>query len=139
LPLSKEIDEMGEFHEVAKIIKLLPDDFGQALVKVMEWRDMTIATLAEKIEVDDKTISRARNNKETIRDPSKIVAMCVAMQLHPSLSHELLRLAGITLKKTGVDMVYLHIISTLRKSTIQECNKFLLSIDDKYPPLTKAG
>ena len=131
---SKLHEILQEVKDAIKIIEKLPRSFGDAIVSLMNWRKITNEKLAEKTLMSAKTIQRMRNNPNPDREPGKVVAVCVGLQLFPRISQELLNIAGIVLRNTETDNLYSVIIGRFYKSTIQECNELMLAAN--LPPLT---
>ena len=75
--------------EEMAIFQDLPNDYERSMKKVWDWKHekegLTYKELAERIHMDDQTISRLINNK---RDPSinSLVLICLGMHLPPEIS-----------------------------------------------------
>jgi DNA-binding Xre family transcriptional regulator len=129
--------KIKESQEAVAIADNLPNGFSAALIWLMEQRDITEERLAETARVSSKTIQRMRTNAVKEYEPGTVVAVCVGLQLFPRISYKMLDKAGIAIRDTERDYLYSHILDTLYKSPIYECNKLLEAAN--YPPLTKSN
>jgi len=75
--------------------------------------------------VEPRMISRMRADEERDWDIKKLSAICIALQLPPSLSLPLIEKAGVTFKPSEVHFIYQHVLTTRYNSTIHECNEFV--------------
>ena len=135
--IEKSITVRETNKELIKILSTLNNIFSDTLKKLMEWAEITVEELAEKIGVDQKTIQRLRNGKNKNPNLKTVVAICIAMQLHPDLSFHLISTAGLNFKPTEEDLTYKLLIRSYYTHSIDECNKMLIS--QGYKPLTKSN
>jgi len=129
--------EISEAKEAAQILSTLPRNFGEAVKSLMKRRNLANEELAEKSQLAAKTIQRLRNSSDdSDHKKETVIAVCIGLQLFPTVSTELLTLAGVTLKHTEQDILYRHILNTRYKSSIHDCNELLVVAD--FPRLTGA-
>ena len=117
--------EHEEVKEIAKIVNQLPVPFNDSLVFLMKWKGITVERLAEKALVSAKTIQRMRNEQEHGWDLDLVIAVCIGLQLPPSLSNLLLEKTGHKLMVGEKGMTYSHLLATRYQGTIHEVNEYL--------------
>lgn len=112
--------------EIMDVIKKLPSNFAIALKELMKWSNSTVEALAEKSLLSTKTIQRMRNEDDYQTTFGTIVALCVAMQLPPILSMQLIEIAGFAFRFSSQEqMMYHFIITGYYTHSIYECNELL--------------
>lgn len=89
-----------------------------------------------KIDVNPKTIQRLRSGENKNPDSKTVVAICIAMRLHPDLSFHLISEAGLNFKLTEEDLTYKFLIRSCYTHSIDECNNLLIS--QGYKSLSKS-
>lgn len=115
------MEEMAIFQE-------LPNDYERSLKKVWDWKHekegLTYKELAERIHMDDQTISRLINNK---RDPSinSLVLICLGMHLPPEISMHLIEKSPVALNFNKNDHIwYKFALTHLSKQSMTSIEKF---------------
>lgn len=109
--------------------------FGQMLTMHMERMHYKDATMDELTGISDKTIQRYRLDEVQPQLPY-IVAICIALQLIPKWSEDMIALAGYSLRKIMPDQAYSYLLNTqFEKGDVAYCNRFLQEYNQ--PPLTK--
>jgi DNA-binding Xre family transcriptional regulator len=91
------LGKLQEINDTREVMAKLPRELSKALVMLMKHGNVTNEELAEKSMLSTKQIQRMRNSAGTQFNKETIIAVCVALQLSPMVSLELLRMAGITL------------------------------------------
>lgn len=115
----------------------MPRDFAGSLCYHMDRLKIKKGYLAELTGWDDKTIQRFRNREERPSDIRSIITLCVALQLEPELSMDLLEKAGYYLRNSVEDILYRYIIQSMYRSSLMECNAILT--DSGLKPLIKTA
>ena len=124
-----------EIKETKAMYDKLPSCFSEALIMLMKWRGISERELADACLVDEKTIQRMRTGKSTAL--RSIIAVCVGLQLPPTISTELVRKAGHTLVGDTDRIALSHILSCYYKNSIYECNELMEAAD--LQPLSGAS
>ena len=135
------IDPLGKLSPRERIRKKndvlneFPRYFPKALCYVMKLTGMTIEALEEASQVSCRTISRYRTGDAKSYSEDKIVAMCVAMQLPPWLSRELIRV-GVGFSETPRQRTYMMILDGMYTSSVDEIQAILSSFGEDALKLT---
>jgi DNA-binding Xre family transcriptional regulator len=125
--------EMLEVKEASKIADELPGSFRHSLIKLMEWRGITVEELAEHARLSTKTIQRMRNDVERGWKLEHVAAVCVGLRLPSNISVPLIEKAGHTLRGEK-GFVLNHLLATRCGCPIQEFNECLEVAG--HPPLS---
>ena len=116
---------------VIGIVEKLPPSFSETLCAHMKRKRVTVEQLAEYSMQDVRTISRYRNSPYPGITLSGVVALCIALKLHPILAEDLIRKAGYVLIASPEHGAYRMLILTMTNSSISECNEFLATMGIK--------
>lgn len=109
--------------------------FGEMLTMHMKRMKYKDATMSELTGISDKTIQRYRLDEVHPQLPY-IVAICIALQLIPKWSEDMIALAGYSLRKIMPDQAYSYLLNTqFEKGDVAYCNRFLREYNQ--PPLTE--
>lgn len=119
--INREIDRLN------KIINELPGSFSGSLKSHMERKGYTEELLAQESWVSLSTIKQYRQKEDKEKTLKTVTALCIGLHLHPWLTEDLLRKAGIVPKATKQDGAYRYLYTVLYKGTIEECNVYLRS------------
>lgn len=119
--INREIDRLN------KIIMELPGSFSGSLKSHMERKGYTEELLAQESWVSLSTIKQYRQKEEKEKTLKTVTALCIGLHLHPWLTEDLLRKAGIVPKATRQDGAYRYLYTVLYKGTIEDCNVYLRS------------
>ncbi len=119
--ISREIDRLN------KIIMDLPGSFSGSLKSHMERKGYTEELLADESWISLSTIKQYRQKEEKEKTLKTVTALCIGLHLHPWLTEDLLRKAGIVPKATQQDGAYRYLYTVLYKGTIEDCNVYLRS------------
>lgn len=126
--IGKESDKIGtEIERLNDILNNLPGSFSGSLKQHMERKGYTEELLAEKAWISLSTIKQYRQKEDKQKTLKTVTALCIGLHLHPWLTEDLLRKAGIVVKATKVDGAYRYLYTFLYKDTIEDCNKYLRS------------
>lgn len=115
--------------EIKNAIKDMPDGFGEALVYLMKWSDITVERLAEKALLEPKMLQRMRNDSSYPKSIESVVAVCIGMQLPPELSQELINRSGFQFRgaQNNAHILYKFFITNYYTHPIAECNEMLVA------------
>lgn len=136
------VDPKGKLSPPEQIRKMnealdnLPRTFPKALCCVMNLAGMTIEELAEASQVSDRTISRYRTGEAKSYSEDKVVAMCIAMNLPPWLSRELIKVAGFGQAATERQRAYEMVLECMYTASVDEVQAVLSSFGDAPLKLT---
>lgn len=117
-------------HEIARlngILNALPGGFSGSLKYHMEKKGYTEELLAQESWVSVSTIKQYRQKEEKEKTLKTVTALCIGMHLHPWLTEDLLRKAGIVPKATKLDGAYRFLYTAHYKDKIEDCNVYLKS------------
>ena len=81
-----------------KVLTELPLTFPDALSYLMKRAHLTIEGMEEKAGISARTISRMRTQERRDYSLDQVIAICIALQLPPWLSREMLAKAGFLLR-----------------------------------------
>ena len=93
----------------------------------MERKGYTEELLAQESWVSLSTIKQYRQKEDKEKTLKTVTALCIGLHLHPWLTEDLLRKAGIVPKATKQDGAYRYLYTVLYKGTIEDCNVYLRS------------
>ena len=116
-----------EITRLNKIMNELPGSFSGSLKCHMERKGYTEELLAQESWVSLSTIKQYRQKEDKEKTLKTVTALCLGLHLHPWLTEDLLRKAGIVPKATKQDGAYRYLYTVLYKGTIEECNVYLRS------------
>ena len=111
--------------ELLSVLQRLPSNFPDAIVELMDWREMTVEELAEKAGISPKTVQRLRGEPEYNPTLETVIAVCIGLGLPPRLSKPLIGGAGYILKNTEAHLAYSFLLDSCYFHPIYECNEFL--------------
>ena len=125
-------DNIKKYYEVYRtIIENGTATFGNVLSAVMVTSKTTNEKLAEKIGVDDKTISRYRNDGVDNIPLENIIKICLVLALPPLLSRILIERSSHTLSTSEKHLHYSLLLELFSGASTDECNQFLEGIGKK--------
>lgn len=126
--IGKESNKIGsEIDRINGILNDLPGSFSGTLKKHMERKGYTEELLSETSWVSLSTIKQYRQKEDKQKTLKTVTALCIGLHLHPWLTEDMLRKAGIVVKATKMDGAYRYLYTFLYKDTIEDCNKYLKS------------
>ena len=100
-----------------------PADLGGTLKKIMKDRHYTVEKLAEDTGLSEGTIKAYRGKPKADYSKKNIVAMAIAMHLHPWYTEELLRKANLVMTNVEPDPTYRLLYTFYYKAeSLWECN-----------------
>ena len=106
---------------------MLPGGFSGSLKCHMKRKGYTEELLAQESWVSISTIKQYRQKEEKENTLKTVTALCIGMHLHPWLTEDLLRKAGIVPKATKLDGAYRFLYTAHYKDKIEDCNVYLKS------------
>ena len=116
-----------EIARINGILNELPGSFSGSLKYHMAKKGYTEELLAEEADVSVSTVKQYRQNEDKKKKIKTVIALCIGMHLHPWLTEDLLRKAGLTWTATKMDGALRFLYTFHYKDTIDECNKYLRS------------
>lgn len=126
--IGKESNKINnEIDRINCILNNLPGSFSGSLKKHMERKGYTEELLSEESWISLSTIKQYRQKEDKQKTLKTATALCIGLHLHPWLTEDLLRKAGIVVKATKMDGAYRYLYTFLYKDTIEDCNKYLKS------------
>jgi len=127
--ISDRADQLASFSteagNLARIKGELPATFSKTLVSLMDTLGYTVENLAEKAQLSDRHIRNWRNTETAPKSLRAVVAVCIGMQLHPILSHDLIHKSGHSFMNTEEHIVYQMILNSCYMKSIFECSDYL--------------
>ena len=112
---------------MTRILNALPDTFPETLTVLMAQAGITEENLEERSGISVRTISRLRREERSNYSMDQVVALCVALQLPPWLSAELLDRAGLMLRRTKQHRAYRLILDCMFMDNLETIQSFLRS------------
>jgi transcriptional regulator with XRE-family HTH domain len=104
----------------------LPNNFGDALKKLMENRGITVEALASDSNVSEAQIKRLRNNEEQGTKPVTLVKICVGLQLPPLVSRTLLLKKSVTLTpNTDLNILLNFILDAMFREKVYKIEELI--------------
>ena len=105
----------------------MPGSFSGSLKYIMEKKGYTEELLSEVSWISLSTIKQYRQKEEKEKNLKTVTALCIGLHLHPWITEELIRKAGIVPKATKQDGAYKFLYTTHYKDSIEDCNIYLRS------------
>ena len=75
----------------------------------MESKGYTEELLAEESWVSLSTIKQYRQKEDKVKTLKTVIAICIGLHLHPWITEDLIRKAGLTIKATRMDGAYRYL------------------------------
>ncbi len=117
----------SEIERINKILNDLPGAFSGSLKQHMERKGYTEELLSQESWVSVSTIKQYRQKESKEKTLKTVTALCIGLHLHPWLTEDLLRKAGIVPKATKQDGAYRYLYTFHYKDSIEDCNVYLRS------------
>ena len=121
------LSDREKIEHMQRILGSLPDTFPETLTALMARAGMTEEKLEELSGISVSTISRLRRMDRTNYSVDQVVALCIALQLPPWLSSELLSQAGLVLRRTRQHRAYRLILDCMFMDPLDTVQSFLKS------------
>ena len=122
-----DLSDREKLEHMQRILSSLPDTFPETLTALMARAGMTEEKLEELSGISVSTISRLRRTERTNYSVDQVVALCIALQLPPWLSSELLSQAGLVLRRTRQHRAYRLILDCMFMDPLDTVQSFLKS------------
>ena len=87
-----------------------PSTFSGTLKYYMKKRQLTAATLAERALLSERTIQRLVEPGNHPTNMRSVIAVCLALHLHPILSEDLLKKAGLGFQTDSLEHATWHLL-----------------------------
>ena len=117
----------SEITRLNGILCTLPGSFSGSLKSHMKRKGYTEELLAQESWISVSTIKQYRQKEDKEKTLKTVTALCIGMHLHPWLTEDLLRKAGIVPKATKLDGAYRFLYTAHYKDKIEDCNIYLKS------------
>ncbi len=122
-------EELKKFHEEfveeGQHLSRTTQTFSQAVYGHIKRKGYNKVVFTDKTLLSEKTYDRIKNNELNNPTLETVVAICIGLELGPTYSEEILRLAGYTLNNTPQQLAYKKLIHSYRGHSIYECNEVL--------------
>jgi hypothetical protein len=126
--IEKESDKISsEIDRIHGIMNNLPGSFSGSLKKHMERKGYTEELLSQESWISLSTIKQYRQKEDKEKTLKTVTAICIGLHLHPWLTEDMIRKAGLALTATKLDGAYRYLYTFHYKDTIEDCNKYLRS------------
>ena len=125
--LSESSKIHDEINRINEILNNLPGSFSGSLKYLMDLKGYTEELLEEASWVSLSTIKQYRQKEEKTKTLKTVIALCIGMHLHPWITEDLLRKAGLALKATPQDGAFRYLYTFQYKESIEDCNVYLRS------------
>lgn len=112
--------------EMTKLISELPLSFQDALSYLMKRAHLTIEGMEERAGISARTISRMRTQERRDYSLDQVIAICIALQLPPWLSRELIAKAGFLLRPIKQHQAYQLVLDCMFMDTVDDVQRFLV-------------
>lgn len=109
-----------------KLLTELPLSFPDALSFLMKRAHLTIECMEERAGISARTISRMRTQERRDYSLDQVIAICIALQLPPWLSREMIAKAGYLLRPTKQHQAYQLMLDCMFMDTIDDAQRFLV-------------
>ncbi|MBQ8617529.1 MAG: helix-turn-helix transcriptional regulator, partial [Clostridia bacterium] len=111
---------------MTRLIAELPVTFHEALSYLMKRAHITIEGMEERTGISSRTISRMRTQERRDYSLDQVIAICVALQLPPWLSREMIAKAGFILRTTKQHQAYQLVLDCMFIDTVEDVQRFLV-------------
>lgn len=111
---------------MTKLITELPMAFPDALSFLMKRAHLTIEGMEEKAGISARTISRMRTQERRDYSLDQVIAICIALQLPPWLSREMIAKAGYLLRPIKQHQAYQLVLDCMFMDSVEDVQRFLV-------------
>jgi len=119
-----------EAERIKNILVDLPSSFAGALSVHIQRRGYTNEDMEERTDISEKTIREYRNNHEAKPELPSVLALCIGLNLHPSLAYDLVDKAGHNIFiPAPANLVYQYLINNHHMENIEMWNEKLNEAD----------
>lgn len=109
-----------------KMLTELPLTFPDALSYLMKRAHLTIEGMEERAGISARTISRMRTQERRDYSLDQVISICIALQLPPWLSREMIAKAGFLLRPIKQHQAYQLELDCMFMDSIEDVQRFLL-------------
>ena len=109
-----------------KMLTELPLTFPDALSYLMKRAHLTIEGMEERAGISARTISRMRTQERRDYSLDQVISICIALQLPPWLSREMIAKAGLLLRPIKQHQAYQLVLNCMFMDSIEDVQRFLL-------------
>ena len=117
----------GKTKGVTEILQELPANFSDTLDAHMRRKKISNVALASSCLISVRQIARLRADKTRYPNVklSTVISLCIGLRLHPLLSFDLVKKAGILFNASVEHSAYQAMLLTMTNNSIYECNEYL--------------
>lgn len=111
---------------MTQLISELPMAFSDALSYLMKRAHLTIEAMEERAGISARTISRMRTQERRDYSLDQVIAICIALQLPPWLSREMIAKAGYLLRPIKQHQAYQLVLDCMFMDSVEDVQRFLV-------------
>lgn len=106
--------------------------FGQALWKILDWKEMSVKDLSEKCYLSTGQIYRYLRDEIRFIQIETVISFCVGLDVSPSISKVLIDLAdcGNAFDYPRLSHIYKFIIKHAREWTLDDVNEYIDTLNE---------
>lgn len=105
----------------------MPGTFAATLIMYMEQLNVSKKHLWYNSNIAPRTIQRIRVDTDYMVSLETVIALCIALQLPPYLSYDMIRKAGFSLQYSLPHLVYHWLLHMHWQSSVSDCNRILVA------------
>ena len=111
---------------MTQLISELPMAFSDALSYLMKRAHLTIEAMEERAGISARTISRMRTQERRDYSLDQVIAICIALQLPPWLSREMIAKAGYLFRPIKQHQAYQLVLDCMFMDSVEDVQRFLV-------------
>jgi len=118
--------------DILKYMNCKHPTFGQALWKILDWKEMSVKDLSEKCYLSTGQIYRYLRDEIRFIQIETVISFCVGLDVTPSISKVLIDLAdcGNAFDKSRLSYIYKFIIKHAREWTLDDVNEYIDTLNE---------
>lgn len=118
--------------DILKYMNCKHPTFGQALWKILDWKEMSVKDLSEKCYLSTGQIYRYLRDEIRFIQIETVISFCVGLDVSPSISKVLIDLAdcGNALDKSRLSYIYKFIIKHAKEWTLDDVNEYIDTLNE---------
>lgn len=118
--------------DILKYMNCKHPTFGQALWKILDWKEMSVKDLSEKCYLSTGQIYRYLRDEIRFIQIETVISFCVGLDATPSISKVLIDLAdcGNAFDKSRLSYIYKFIIKHAREWTLDDVNEYIDTLNE---------
>lgn len=118
--------------DILKYMNCKHPTFGQALWKILDWKEMSVKDLSEKCYLSTGQIYRYLRDEIRFIQIETVISFCVGLDVSPSISKVLIDLAdcGNAFDDSPRSYIYKFIIKHAREWTLDDVNEYIDTLNE---------